>query len=39
MRKGGEYILLGARPSIGKTALGVNIAENTIMKNKTVAFF
>jgi replicative DNA helicase len=34
-----EYILLGARPSIGKTALGINIAQNVIMRNKTVAFF
>lgn len=34
-----EYILLGARPSIGKTALGINIAQNIIMRNQTVAFF
>ena len=34
-----EYILLGARPSIGKTALGINIAQNVISRNKTVAFF
>lgn len=34
-----EYILLGARPSIGKTALGINIAEKVIMRDETVAFF
>lgn len=34
-----EYILLAARPSIGKTALAINITQNLIMNNKTVAFF
>lgn len=34
-----EYILLGARPSIGKTALGINIAQNVIARNQTVALF
>jgi len=34
-----EYILLGARPSIGKTALGINITEKIIARNQSVAFF
>lgn len=34
-----EYILLGARPSIGKTALAVNITEQMLMQDKSVAFF
>lgn len=34
-----EYILLAARPSIGKTALAINVAENLLAKNKSIAFF
>ncbi len=38
LRKG-DYILLAARPSMGKTALAMNMAENIAFNNKTVAFF
>src|SRR5699024_3440776 len=37
--QGGDYILLAGRPSMGKTALSINITENLILNNKTVAFF
>ena len=37
--KKGDYILLAARPSMGKTALAMNIAENIAFNDKTVAFF
>ncbi|MDY6431065.1 MAG: replicative DNA helicase [Bacilli bacterium] len=36
----GDLIILAARPSVGKTALGMNFAFNTAIKNDcTVAFF
>ncbi len=36
----GEFIVIAGRPSMGKTALGVNIAEHiAVMEQKPVAFF
>lgn len=37
--KKGDYILLAARPSMGKTALAMNIAENLAFKDKSIVFF
>lgn len=34
-----DLVLLAARPSMGKTALGLNIAVSAALKNNVVAFF
>ena len=36
---GGELILVGARPSMGKTSFAINMATNAIRKGKKVAVF
>jgi len=36
---GGELVLVGARPSMGKTSFAINVLSNAARKGKKIAFF